>query len=131
MPNPQFEMPNCAFHPQLYILSVSSLFMYNLFYLYLVNISSAIQTQQWCSKEELYVYRSLLGHSYRTGTMRLLKGELEVLALHVFSKHWPSGPMISISRNVRLSVCVSVCSLLRYCLNVFCPHFPKSDVQYF
>ena len=26
-----------------------------------------------------------------------------------FSKHRPSGPMISISRNVRLSVCVCVC----------------------
>ena len=26
-----------------------------------------------------------------------------------FSKHWPSGPMISIGRNVRLCVCVSVC----------------------
>ena len=25
-----------------------------------------------------------------------------------FSKHWPSGPMLSISRNVRLSVCVFV-----------------------
>ena len=25
-----------------------------------------------------------------------------------FSKHWPSGPMLSISRNVRLSVCPSV-----------------------
>ena len=39
-----------------------------------------------------------------------------------FSKHPPSGPMFSISRNVRLSVCpsvcpsvlLSVCSLLRY-----------------
>ena len=26
-----------------------------------------------------------------------------------FSKHRPSGPMLSISQNVRLSVCVSVC----------------------
>jgi hypothetical protein len=26
-----------------------------------------------------------------------------------FSKHRPSGPMLSISRNVRLSVCLSVC----------------------
>ena len=28
-----------------------------------------------------------------------------------FSKHWPSGHMLSISRNVRLSVCLSVCLL--------------------
>ena len=42
-----------------------------------------------------------------------------------FSKHWPPGPMLSISRNVRLSVCPSVGSLLRYCLNVFLPPLPK------
>ena len=39
-----------------------------------------------------------------------------------FSKQPPSGPMLSISQNVRscvcLSVCMSVCSLLRYRLNV-------------
>ena len=28
-----------------------------------------------------------------------------------FSKHRPSGPMLYISRNVRLSVCLSVCVL--------------------
>ena len=46
-----------------------------------------------------------------------------------FSKHRPSGPMLSISRFVRLSVCpsvrLSVCSLLRYRLNVFFPPLPK------
>ena len=46
-----------------------------------------------------------------------------------FSKHWPSGPMLSISRNVRpsvcLSVCLCVCSLLRYRLTVFLPPLPK------
>ena len=46
-----------------------------------------------------------------------------------FSKHRPSGPMLSISRNVRLSVCPSVClcvcSLLRYRLLVFLPPLPK------
>ena len=53
--------------------------------------------------------------------------------MKVFSKHLPSGPMLSISRNVRLSVCPpvrpsvrpSVCSLLRYRLNVFLPSLPK------
>jgi hypothetical protein len=48
---------------------------------------------------------------------------------YVFSKHRPSGPMLSIIWNVRLSVCpsvhlfvrLSVCSLLRYRLNVFLP----------
>ena len=51
------------------------------------------------------------------------------ILLHLFSKHRPSGPMLSISRNIRLSVspsvCVSVCSLLRYRLNVFLPPLPK------
>ena len=50
-----------------------------------------------------------------------------------FSKHWPSGPMLSISRNVHmfvcvsvcLSVCLSVCSLLRYRLTLFLPPLPK------
>ena len=40
---------------------------------------------------------------------------------YLFSKHRPSGPMLSISRNVRMFVCVSVCSLLRYRLTVFLP----------
>ena len=34
---------------------------------------------------------------------------LQCLYLDCFSKHRPSGPMLSISRNVRLSVCPSVC----------------------
>ena len=50
----------------------------------------------------------------------------------IFSKHRPSGRMLSISRNVRLSVCLSVrlcvclfvCSLLRYFLVVFLPTLP-------
>ena len=46
-----------------------------------------------------------------------------------FSKLWPSGPILSISQNVRLSVCPSVCpsmcSLLRYRLNVLWPPLPK------
>ena len=46
-----------------------------------------------------------------------------------FSKQRPSRPMLSISRNVRLcvrlSVCLSVCSLLRYRLTVFLPPLPK------
>jgi hypothetical protein len=35
----------------------------------------------------------------------------------IFSKHWPSGPMLSISQNVRLCVCLSVC--LSVCLFTF------------
>ena len=52
-----------------------------------------------------------------------------------FSKHRPSGPMLSISRNVRLSVCrsvcLSVCSLLRYRLTVFLPPLPEVGCQIF
>ena len=43
--------------------------------------------------------------------------------------------MLSISRNVRLSVRLSVrvcvCSLLRYCLTVFLPPLPKVECQIF
>ena len=42
-----------------------------------------------------------------------------------FSKHWPSGPMLSISRNVHMFVCLCVCSLLRYRLKVFLPPLPE------
>ena len=54
----------------------------------------------------------------------------------MFSKHRPSGPMLYIGRNVRLSVCLSVClfvfcSLLRYRLNVFLPPLPKVRCQIF
>ena len=34
-----------------------------------------------------------------------------------FSKHRPSGPMLSISRNVRPSVCLSVCLFVRPCVD--------------
>ena len=43
----------------------------------------------------------------------------------MFSKHRPSGPLLSISQNVRLCVCPCVCSLLRYRLNVFLPPLPE------
>ena len=45
-----------------------------------------------------------------------------------FSKHRPSGPMLSISRFVRLSVCpfVRLCvHFLRYRLTVFLPPLPE------
>ena len=52
-----------------------------------------------------------------------------------FSKHRPSGPLLSISRNVRLcvrlSVCLSVHLLLRYHLTVFLPPLPKVGCQIF
>ena len=39
-----------------------------------------------------------------------IKWSTEILRfVSIFSKHRPSGPMLSISRNVRLSVCLSVC----------------------
>ena len=43
------------------------------------------------------------------------------------SKHWPSGPMLSISRNVNIFVCLFVGSLLRYRLTVFLP--PLAEVR--
>ena len=50
---------------------------------------------------------------------------------YVFSKHRPSGPMLSKSGNVHLSVRLSVCSLLRYRLNVFLPPLPEVGCQIF
>ena len=43
-----------------------------------------------------------------------------------FSKHRPSGPMLSIGRFVHMCVCVCVCvcSLLSYRLNIFLPALP-------
>ena len=63
----------------------------------------------------------------------LLKFQCTVLGaglLKLFSKHRPSGPMLSISSfvhmfSVCLCVCFSVCSLLRYHLNVFLSPLPK------
>ena len=43
--------------------------------------------------------------------------EDDVLMIITFSKHRPSGPMLSISQNVRLCVCPSVCLLV--CLFTF------------
>ena len=48
--------------------------------------------------------------------------------IYLFSKHRPSGPILSISRNVHMCVCVSVCPsvhFLRYRLTVFLPPLPK------
>ena len=50
---------------------------------------------------------------------------MSLFFLLLFSKHRSSGPMLSISRNVRPSVCVYVCSVLRYRLTVFLPQLPE------
>ena len=55
----------------------------------------------------------------------------------LFSKHWSSGPRLSISRFVRLCVCLfvylsfcfSICSLWGTVLTSFFPHFMKSYGQ--
>ena len=44
-----------------------------------------------------------------------------IYSYHCFSKHRPFGPMLSISRSVR----VYVCSLLRHRLTVFLPPLPE------
>ena len=49
-----------------------------------------------------------------------------VIFINKFLKHRPSEPMLSISRNVRVCVCVSVCvHFFRYRLTVFFPPLPK------
>ena len=67
--------------------------------------------------------------SHRNLALSKLKLNTDRNKIHTFSKHWPSGPMLSISRNVRLSVRVSVClsvySLLRYRLNIFWSPLPR------
>ena len=86
--------------------------------------------------------RVLCGYFKRYNIFSSLSMHTKVLSFHsihklalpcpvkrVFSKHRPSGPMLSISRNVRpcvcLSVCLCVCSLLRYRLTVFLPPLPE------
>ena len=51
-----------------------------------------------------------------------------VVRIVPFSKHRPSGPMLSISQNVRPCVCLSVCvsvHFLRYRFTVFLPPLPE------
>ena len=48
---------------------------------------------------------------------------VNVIVVHPFSKHRPSGPMLSLSRNVRLSVCLSV--RLSVCLFTFQAPFKR------
>ena len=54
---------------------------------------------------------------------------------NVFSQNTPSVPILSIGLNVcpcvRLYVRVSVCALLRYCLNVFLPPLTKDGYLFF
>ena len=61
---------------------------------------------------------------------------IALFQLSTFSNNWPSGPMLSLSQNVRLCVCPSNCPwqkyfmgpfqfLFRYRLNVFLPPVPK------
>ena len=45
----------------------------------------------------------------------ILIPKMQLNLILVFSKHWPSGPMLSLSRNVRLSVRPSV----RLCVCLF------------
>ena len=59
------------------------------------------------------------------------QNKVRLASTNLFSKHQPSGPMLSISQNVRLSVCVCVCSLLRYRINVFLPPLPEVGCQIF
>ena len=77
------------------------------------------------------------GLLYRVGRGRIdqirgfarLRLNVSLTELNKFSKHRPSGPMLSISQNVHicvcLCVCLSVCSLLRYRLMVFLPPLPE------
>ena len=51
----------------------------------------------------------------------------------LFSKNWPSGPLLSISRNDRPFICLFVC-LFTFEVplkRLFSPHFPKSVVKTF
>ena len=76
-----------------------------------------------------YLLRTFIASCYR------LPGDFALR----FSKHRPSGPMLSISWNVCLSVgpcvpvsvCPCVCSLLRYRLTAFLPPLPKVGCQIF
>ena len=62
------------------------------------------------------------------------KRNLFQISLIPFSKHWPSGPMLSISWVVHMCVCMCFCLSVHFWgtfLRSFCPNFPKSDVIFF
>ena len=40
-------------------------------------------------------------------------GTYKKISIAIFSKHWPSGPMLSISQNVHMFVCLFVCVSVR------------------
>ena len=75
-------------------------------------------------------FSAILGPPYcGIGATIRIGREMLCLPYAGFSKHRPSGPMLSISRNVRVCVCLSVCvcvHFLRYRLTVFLP--PLSEV---
>ena len=62
-------------------------------------------SSEWKNKLETSVCTDISWHPFKTKYVQ-------------FSKHWPSGPMLSISQNVHIFVCVFVC--LCVCL---CVHF--------
>ena len=72
---------------------------------------------------------SLINKFFGGKTCHISKYLIQKYHPHWFSKHWPSEPMLSIRWNVRpcvcLSVCFSLCSLLKYRLTVFLAPLPK------
>ena len=64
----------------------------------------------------LCVQRFVLGIIPKSHTLSTCLSLLSYHAASLFSKHRPSGPMLSLSQNVHISVCLSVC--LFVCLSV-------------
>ena len=75
------------------------------------------------------VDRTSITHKTHVTRFTSVKGIFWRLLKYVFSKHRPSGPMLSISQFVHMCVCLSVCSLLRYRLNVFLPPTSQSRMS--
>ena len=62
------------------------------------------------------------------------KRNLFQISLITFSKHRPSGPMLSINWFVHMCVCVCFSLSVHFwgsVLRSFCPNFPKSDIIFF
>ena len=81
----------------------------------------------WKLYNALYVRCTIYFANFFWASIRT-RWEIQTLPFEGFSKHWPSGPMLSIIRNVHMCVCLCVCSLLRYRLTVFLPPLPDRAV---
>ena len=120
-----FNWPFCRLHHQ----KISHFFLFYFFWklnilLFRNNLAGPVNLVKlaWKSRSQYLFEKNFLAFYIQPGQILVKR----------FSKHRPSGPMLSISRFVHMCVCVSVCvsvclfvHFLRYRLNVFLPPLPE------